>query len=248
MSLWRLEWLRIVRTRRLMALAGTYLFFGVTGPFVARYLPNIIGHVGGRVRVSVPPPVPADGVAQYVSNASQIGLLVVVLVAGAALAFDARREMGIFLRTRVRPVRRLVLPALLVNAAVAAAVFAMGTVAAWYETDVLIGALPAGRMLLGLALGMLFLGFAVALTALAASVARSVLASAGIALAVLLGMAIVGTIGGVGAWLPTHLMGALAGLARGDAATGYLRAAGICLAAAAACIAASVPLATRREL
>ena len=46
--------------------------------------------------------MPADGIAQFVGNASQIGLLVVVLVAASALAFDARREMAVFLRTRVR--------------------------------------------------------------------------------------------------------------------------------------------------
>ena len=32
MNLWRLEWLRLVRTHRLLVVVGVYLFFGITGP------------------------------------------------------------------------------------------------------------------------------------------------------------------------------------------------------------------------
>ena len=94
-----------------------------------------------------PDPVPADGIAQFVGNASQIGLLVVVLVAASALAFDARREMAVFLRTRVGSVRDIMLPAYAVNTGAAVAGLVVGSLAAWYETAVLLGALPTRRML-----------------------------------------------------------------------------------------------------
>ena len=85
MSLWRLEWLRLVRTRRLVALLSVYAFFGLVGPLSARYLAEIIRAVGTNgVQVQFPTPTPADGIAQFVSNASQIGLLVVVLIAASA--------------------------------------------------------------------------------------------------------------------------------------------------------------------
>ena len=101
MNLWRLEWLRLARTRRLAALIGVYLFFGLTGPLTARYLEQILGSLGTEgVRIEFPQPKPADGIVQFMGNVSQIGLLVVVLVAASALAFDARREMAVFLRTR----------------------------------------------------------------------------------------------------------------------------------------------------
>src|SRR5574342_43661 len=116
MSLWRLEWLRLVRTRRLVALLSVYLFFGFTGPLTARYLNAIFERLGtGEVRVEFPTPRPADGIAQFVGNTSQIGLLVVVMVAGSALAFDARREMAVFVRTRVESVRTILVPAFTVN-------------------------------------------------------------------------------------------------------------------------------------
>jgi ABC-2 type transport system permease protein len=62
------------------------------GPLTTRYLEAILRRFGNGVQVRLPAPVPADGTAEYVGNGLQLGLLVVVLVAAAALAFDAQRE------------------------------------------------------------------------------------------------------------------------------------------------------------
>ena len=176
MNLWRLEWLRLTRTRRFIALVAVFLFFGLTGPVTVRYLSSILGRVGTQgVKIELPPPVPADGIAQFINNASQIGLVVVVLITASALSFDARREMAIFLRTRVDSVAQIVVPALAVSAAAAVASFALGLAGAWYETAVLIGALPVAKMLIGVAYAALFLIFAVCLVA---AVAITVVASA----------------------------------------------------------------------
>jgi len=249
MNLWRLEWLRLVRTHRLLAIVGLYVFFGLTGPLTARYLSALLGRLGtDGVRIEFPDPVPADGIAQFVGNTSQIGLLVVVLVAASALAFDARREMAVFLRTRVRAVRDIVIPAYLVNAGGAAAALVAGSLAAWYETTVLLGAVPVAPMLIGIALGALFLAFAVALTAAVASVVRGVAATAGISLAGLLGLALLGGLTPLGQWLPTRLAGALTELVRGASAGDYAPAATITLVATAAAVAIAVRAGSRREL
>lgn len=249
MSLWRLEWIRLVRTRRLLAILGVYVFFGLTGPLTARYLAEILGQIGTEgVRVEFPEPVPADGVDQFVSNASQIGLLVVVLVAAAALAFDARREMAVFLRTRVPGVRAIVVPAFTVNAAAAAAGLVAGALCAWYETAVLLGPLPSLRMLAGIGYGVLFLAFAVATVAFFAALSRGVLATAGMALVLLLVLAIVGGLTRFGEWLPTYLTGAMSGLVRGGHVADYLPAAGVTAALCVALVAAAIAIGERREV
>lgn len=251
MTLWRLEWLRLLRTHRLLAILGVYVFFGLTGPLTVRYLDRILGAVGTEgIVVEFPEPVPADGVSQFIGDASQIGLLVVVLVAASALAFDSRREMAVFLRSRVIGVYRIVLPAYTMSAAAAIAGLACGTLAAWYETAVLLGPLPVTAMLSGMLLGALFLAFAIAVVALSASLARGTLATAGISLIILLGMAIVAGIGGprVSRWSPTSLSGATADLLKTARPVDYLPAAGVAIVATAACLAAAVALAGRREI
>ena len=249
MNLWRLEWLRLVRTHRLLVIVGVYLFFGLTGPLAAAYLSQILSGLGtDGIKVEFPDPVPADGVSQFVDNASQIGLLVVVMVAASALAFDARREMAVFLRTRVRGVRDIVIPAYVVNTGAAVVGLLAGSLAAWYETTILLGGLPPMRMLAGMAYGALFLAFAVAVAALVASTVNSVLATAGTTLVILLAAAILGSLTPLGRWLPTYLAGAMPGLVRGAQLVDYLPAAATTVGLTFAALVGAITLGERREL
>src|SRR5680860_1337868 len=164
MSLWRLERLRLLRSRRLVVLLGVFTFFGLTGPMLARYMGELLERFGGGVTVTVPEPVPADGITQYLANSSQIGVLVVLVVAAGALAFDATPELAAFLRART-PVRRLLMPRYVLSVLAAGTAFTVGMLAAWYETQVLLGGLPVGAMLVGIGLSWLYLAFAVAVVA-----------------------------------------------------------------------------------
>ncbi len=249
MTLWRLEWLRLLRTHRLLVLVGLYLFFGLTGPLTARYLRQILDRLGtDGVRVEFPPPQPPDGIAQFVGNASQIGVLAAVLVAGSAMAFDARREMAVFLRTRVSSVRQIIIAAYALNTAAAAAAVIVGSSAAWYETAVLLGPLPIWPMAAGMAYGALFMAFVVAVTALMASLVRSTAATAGLTLAVLLSLALLASLGAWARWLPTTLSNALAGLTAGASPASYLPAAAVAMVSCVVCVTAAVVLSGRREL
>ena len=252
MTLWRLEWLRLVRTKRWIALLGVYVLFGFIGPLTARYLSEIISLAGGEFEgaiIELPPPVPADGLAQYVSNAAQIGTLVAVVVAAGALAFDAIPEMGVFLRTRVRSLWGILAPRLVVTTVAVVGAFLTGALAAWYETWILIGSPDTGGVLVGMVYGSLFLVFVVSLVAAAASRANSVLGTVLASVVVLLLMPVVGSIGQLGEWLPTHLAGALAALPAGEVVgSDYLAAIAVTIAASAALLWLSVRQARRREL
>lgn len=252
MSLWKLEWLRLTRTKRWIALVGVYLFFGLLGPFTARYLSEIFSFAGGEMQgatVEFPPPVPADGMVQYVSNVTQIGTLVAVVVAAGALAFDAIPEMGVFLRTRTRSVTRILAPRMVIVTASVVAAFLIGTVAAWYETWVLIGGLDTGAVLAGALFSSLFLVFVVALVAAAAGRAQSVIGTVMISIVFLLVMPVFGISEAVGRWLPSHLASALSALPAGETqAVDYLPATIVTLAATAVLLWLSVQLAARREL
>lgn len=230
MNLWRLEWLRLFRTKRWIALVGVYVFFGLLGPLSARYMGEIVERFGGGVQVTFPPPVAADGMIQYVSNVSQIGLLVAVVVAAGALAFDAKPEMGVFLRTRVSQVWDILVPRLVVSFLAIGGSFVLGALAAWYETVVLIGSLPVGGTLAGIGYGLLYLALVVAIVVVVASRAKNVLGAVMITILVLLAMPIIGIVETIGEWLPSHLVGALAGIPGGVAIDAYLPAAAVTVA------------------
>ena len=221
MSLWRLEWLRLIRTRRLVALLGVFLFFGFLGPLSARYMKQIIENFGGNIQIVVPDPVPADGITQYVGNAIQIGLLVSVGIAAAALAFDAKPQMGIFLRTRVRRMRDIITPRYVVTAVAAIGSFVLGS---------------------------LYLAFAIAVTALVAARAKSVMLTVVMSVVILLLLPIVGVVPDVGQWLPSHLLGGIDGLVRGSAFGEYIRATIVTVVITVAALWLAVRWAEQREL
>jgi ABC-2 type transport system permease protein len=248
MSLWRLEWLRLRRTWRGPGLLVIFLFFGFLGPVTARYLADILQRFGGDVQVVLQPPVPADGVEQYLGNVTQLGLLAIVAAAAGAFAFDGSTEIATFLRTRVSSLRALVWTRFGAYAIAAAIAWGLGCAAAWYETVALIGRLPAGAMLAGIGYGALYYAFAVALTALAAGIARGVLGTVMLTFAFIVAIALVGIVPQVGEWLPGRLAGAMFGLVTGTPVSDYARPALVAAAASVAALWASIVLLARREI
>jgi len=250
MSPWRLEVLRLTRTKKWAALVGVYVAFGLVGPLTARYIKEILSRVGSAdgTTITVPDPTPADGMVQFVSNASQIGTLVVVIVAAGALAFDAIPEMGVFLRTRVSPAWKILVPRLVVSFLAAAVAFLAGVGVAWYETWALLGAPDAGSILAGAGLGVVFLAFIVALTAAVAQRARSVLGTVMTSLVVLITMPVVGLAPAISRWLPTSLANALADLPAGGTMNDYWPALGVTVIATAALVGSAFAWSSRREV
>ncbi len=137
---------------------------------------------------------------------------------------------------------QLIAPRFAASAAAAVAAYTLGTLAAWYETALLLGQPPAGAMLAGLLCGSAFLIFAVSVAAAAASVARGTLAAVGITLGVLLGLPLLGLAGPLHSWLPSTLLTAPVALLAHASLGDYLPA----LATAAAGSALLLALATSR--
>jgi ABC-2 type transport system permease protein len=234
LGLWRLEWLRLTRTPQAVALLAVFVACGLIEPVLTRYERQLFGHLGNGVRVTGPPPTPADGLSGYVSEVTFVGLILVVLLAAAAFGFDARPGLATFLRTRITSTWQLVTPRFVAFAGAAALAYLLGTLAAWYETVLLIGSLPVAGLLGGVLCGVVYLTFAVAVTALAASLARGTLATAGVALVILLALPVLGTVHALADWLPSALVGAPGQLASGAHHLPYFLPALLVTAAAAA--------------
>lgn len=248
MNLWKLELLRMTRTRRWIAIVAVFAFFGILGPLSARYIGEIVEQFGGGIEVVLPDPTPADGIMQYSANAQQLGFLILVMVAAGALTMEARYEMAVFLRTRVQDAGRLLVPRYVVVAGTGIAAWIAGTLLAWYETSILIGAPDAGALLVGMAYGAVYLLFVVAVVALAGAVFNSVVPAAIASLAVLLIMPLIGLLPDIGKWLPSHLVGALDGLVRGEEASSYVAALLVALGATLALLYGTMRVLDRREL
>jgi ABC-2 type transport system permease protein len=247
MTLWRLEVARLLRTHRWMILAGVFGLFAVIGPVGATYLEEILTRFGGGVVVDLPAPRPLDGIAQYLEGVSQLGILAVVILAAAALAVDARPEVAAFVRTRVTRPHLLVLPRYAVVAAAAGVALAGGMAVAWALSSSLLGALPAGPVLLGTLLGALYLAFAVAVVAAVAGYTRGVIGTIVVAVVALVLLPLVALVEPVRPWLPSELLTAALALADGAPAGEFLRATAVTVVVTPALLALAVHRVARRE-
>jgi ABC-2 type transport system permease protein len=250
MNLWRLEWRRLYRTPRAIALGVVFVAIGLIEPVVTKYENRLFAHAGNGVRITSPPPTPADALNSYASEVFLVGLILVVVLAAGPFTFDSSPGLTTFLRTRVSNFWQLIAPRFAVSAAAAAVAYLIGTAAAWYETRLLFGPLPAGAVFGGVLCGAVYLAFAVALTALAASLVRGTLGTVGTTLAMLLALPVIGLLSAtVATWLPSALVSAPADLVnRTQQLTHYLPAIGVSAAVAAAALALAVSRLRRREV
>lgn len=224
MTLWRLERLRLLRTHRWLVLIGPYLAFGVLGPLTARFFDELMARAGGDITVIAPDPRPVDGLVQFVSNVSQLGLLAVVVVAAAALAVDAHPQRAAFLRTRLSRAGDLVLAPYTVTVVAAVAALTLGTAVTWGLTTALLGGLPAGPMLVGTLYGAVYLAFVVALVAAWGAVVRSHVATIFAAVGTLLGLPLLAMLEVLRPWVPSELLLAVVDLVEGEPARTHLPA------------------------
>ena len=249
MSAWRLEWLRITRARGGLVLLAVYAFFGLAGPLTARFMQQITKYASTDLTIIAPAPIPAHGIVNFANQAGQTGLIVTVVVAAAALCFDARPGLAVFYRTRAAGPFALIWPRFASSCLLATSAYTLGTLVAWFETGILIGPLSAASILLGVALQTVYLMFAVAVVAFASTLGRSTLSTVGISIAVLfLALPIAALAPAVSPWLPTKLTAAPAALVTGGSAAGYLWAVVVSMAATAGLLALAVRRARRRDL
>ncbi len=245
MTLWRLELVRLFRTHRIWILFGVFALFGALGPLTARFLPEIVEAVGGGVEIAVPPPSPELAMAGYLGNALQIGILAIAFVAAAALAFDSKPEMAVYLRTRAS-IPQILAPRYVVNMLASVVSFVIGTTIAYVGSAILIGAPLLGGTVTATLLLSVYLVFVVALTGFAASLVRSIPGTALITVGALIVIGIIGLIPQVDAWLPSSLVGSFDALIAGGGFD-YWGPLAVTIILSMGSIAASIALMERRE-
>jgi ABC-2 type transport system permease protein len=232
MNLWRLEWVRLTRTGRVFILLAVFFSFGIIGPLLVRYLPEILDSAGsGQVVDQLPPVTPESAMSSFLGNALQFGLLAIAFVGAAALAIDAKPEISVFFRSRAT-IPQIIAPRFVVTAMAAVFTFAVGVVTAMVASGVLIGWPEAKPTIVGSILVALYLVFVVALVALIGSLVRKVPATALLTVGGLIVLSLIGLLQPIEPWLPSYLVGGFDGvIAGGDFV--YWRAVAVTVAAIA---------------
>ena len=219
----RKEWMEQRRTYRLLVVAVVLIVFGLLSPLAAKYTPELIKLLpnGSAMAQLIPKPTIQDAVGQYLKNVSQFGVVLALLVTMGAVAQE--KDRGTAAMILVKPLRRVTFLGAKFTAL--AVVFFVGltgaALAGYYYTTLLFQPPNPGDWVALNGLILVFIMLHVAVTLFFSVVARSQAAAGGMAFGVVAALALVGSIPGVGTYLPGQLLGWAGSLMVGGATSGW---------------------------
>jgi ABC-2 type transport system permease protein len=204
----RKEMIEQWRTSRLLAAGAVLVFFGITSPLAAKFLPEMMRFIPGAEQFAglIPPPTILDAVGQYVKNISQFAVLLAVLLSMGAVVSE--KEKGSAALVLVKPLSRgaFLLSKFCALALVFAACILVAGLGAYYYTLLLFGPLDLGAFMLSNLLLWLYALVYVAATLLFSTLVRSQAAAAGLSVGMLLLFSLVGASPVLAKYLPAHLL------------------------------------------
>lgn len=81
------ELIEQVRTFKILIMLSVFFLFGMMSPLLAKAMPDILSGVTGEgITIIVPDPTKLDAYAQFFKNATQMGIIVLLLVFGGVLS------------------------------------------------------------------------------------------------------------------------------------------------------------------
>jgi len=145
----RKETVEFLRTWRIWVLGGFLIFFALSSPLLAKMTPEILASVGtgqpGLV-IKIPDPTWRDAYAQWIKNLSQIGTMIVIVVAAGSVASEV--TSGTAQLVLAKPVSRagFVVAKFVALALYVAVLGALGTAVVQAETYAVFGSAPAAEL------------------------------------------------------------------------------------------------------
>ena len=100
------ELIEQIRSRRFIILIVVFIFFGITSPLLAKYLPAMLSSMmkNQNIYITVSESTWKDAIAQYTKNISQLGVFILILLNMGTVAKE--KEIGTAVFLLVKPVSR----------------------------------------------------------------------------------------------------------------------------------------------
>jgi len=195
-----------LRTHRIIIVAGVFLLFGLTVPLLTKHLPDILEMSGVDIGSGFPLPTATMAMADYASNISQIGTLVIILITMGAISKE--RESGTAALVLSKPVdyAAFVTAKFTVLGLTTLIGTVLGGLACWGYTVWLFNDVPSwGFLFLNMTL-LLYLLLAIAITLLFSSIFRNQLAAGALGLVSIIVFSIASGLPWIGKYMPGELL------------------------------------------
>ncbi|MGK0722000.1 hypothetical protein [Leucobacter sp. W1478] len=204
----RVEMLRLKRTGLFAGLLAVFAFFGLSGPGLALFMPEILGAAtaSDQFTIQAADASPADGIAMFNQSSMQLGLILAVAVAITSLGWDSRAGSSIFYRTRVEHLSAITLPRLAVGWGAVAITYTIGFALAVAMTVIFIGEVHTSGITGIWAASIAYLAMAMSIGYLIMAATRRTAAAIASATVVMLVLPILSQFEALSPWAPTTLL------------------------------------------
>jgi len=215
----RKECLEQWRTYHLLMAGVVLVVFGLLSPLIAKYTPEIIKLIpnGDAIAQLIPTPTAMDAVTQYIKNIGQFGVILALLLTMGAVAQEKDKGMAAMMLVKPLPRVTFLVAKFTALALMFTVTIAMAGAACYYYTWLLFGVLDVPCWLALNGLMLLFMLVYIALTLFCSVVTKSQAAAGGLALCLLFILGLLGSIPGLGEYLPGQLISWGGGLMAGKA-------------------------------
>ena len=196
------------RTYRFLVLIIVLAFFGMTSPLIAKYTPEILKMVPGGDTISqiMPAPTLIDAIGQYIKNVSQFGIFLALLLSMGAVVQEKDKGTAAMMLVKPLPRGTFLVTKFLALGLVFLASLLVASIGAYYYTVILFQPIDLGNWLIMNLMVWVYMLVYIALTVLFSTISRSQAAAAGISFGVLILLAVVGSFGSMGTYLPSQLI------------------------------------------
>ncbi len=172
------------RTKRVLIVVAIFLVFGMLSPVLAKFTPELIAGLEETAAFAdlIPEPSVIDSINQYVSNLTQFGFILVILLGMNAVAGEKEKGTAAMVLSKPIPRWSFILSKYIAQGSVYLLAITLAGLAAYYYTSYLFdGLLFAGFALANFLLYLWLMTFA-AMSLLGSSIGKTTAAAAGISL------------------------------------------------------------------
>ncbi len=204
----RVEMRRVLRSGLLLGMFAAFAFFGLSGPVLALYMPEILGVAAGtdQLNIQATEATPIDGVALFNQSAMQLGLILAVALAITSLTWDTRAGTSIFYRTRVQGLGAVTIPRLSVDWGIGILSYTLGLVLALGLTTWAIGEVPVRFAVVLWASSVVYLVMAMSLGFLIMTLLRRTATAIALTTVLVLVLPVLSQFEALSSWVPTNLL------------------------------------------
>ena len=218
------EFLEQRRTKRLMIAVVILVVFGITSPLMAKLMPALFAMIPGTegFTVTMPTPTLTDAVTQYLKNITQFGVILALLYGMGSVALEKDKGTAIMILSKPMPRGSF----LMAKFAAIAVTFVIALVLAGglgcFYTVYLFGAVNITSWVVLNGLVLLYLLLYTALTLFFSTLTKAQYIAIGLAFGTLIVLGILGSIPGIGKFMPDTLIANAGQIALGGAAESWV--------------------------